>query len=91
MRSNGYWVLSGGILKIREWVPDFNPFKIQTTASQIWVRIYNLPFEYWHPMVITGIAKALGTPLKIDGNTASSSFGTFARVLVEIDLMHGLQ
>lgn len=27
----------------------------------------------------------------MDGNTASGSFGSFARVLVEIDLMHGLQ
>lgn len=91
VRSKGYWVLAGGVLKIRDWVPDFNPFKVKTTVAPIWVRIYNLPFEYWHSSIITGISKALGNPLKMDGNTASGSFGSFARVLVEIDLMHGLQ
>lgn len=41
--------------------------------------------RYWHLM------EALGTPIKMDGNTASGSCGTFARVLVEVDLAHGLQ
>lgn len=38
-----------------------------------------------------GIARAVGTPIKIDGNSLNGMFGHFARVLVEIDLSVPLQ
>lgn len=46
VHSNRYWVLSGGVLKVRDWVLDFHPFKVQTTVAPVWVWIYILPFEY---------------------------------------------
>lgn len=55
------------------------------------VQLYNLPLEYSYPMVIIRIAKALGTPLNMDSNTASGLFDTFAMVLVKTDMMFGLQ
>lgn len=77
------------MLKIRYWVRDFNPFKIQAKVPQLLVQLYNLPFEYSYPMVIIKMAKALGTPLKMDSNTALGLFVTFAMVLVKTNMMFG--
>lgn len=52
---------------------------------------FKQPFECWHTTIITGISKALGNPLKMDGNAASGIFGSFVQVLAEIDLTHGIQ
>ncbi|KAH6826711.1 hypothetical protein C2S53_016916 [Perilla frutescens var. hirtella] len=53
-------------------------FTLQFTSEvdqlKVWVRFFNLPYEYWHHHVITGIAKAVGLPLKIDSSTGKTSF-----------------
>lgn len=72
-------------------MPDFNPYKQRSSTAQIWVRIYELSWEYWDPQIITGIARAVGTPLKIDGNSLDGMFGHYARVLVEVDLSSSLE
>lgn len=80
-----------GISRLREWTPGFDPFKLNLSTAPVWVRIYKLPYEFWHPDVITGIGKAIGNPLKIDSKTASGVFGQFARLLVEVDFQINLQ
>ncbi|XP_057774768.1 uncharacterized protein LOC130993748 [Salvia miltiorrhiza] len=85
-KSKAFWKLKTGILKIREWTPLFNPYKESSSLSQVWMRIYYLPHEIWHPEVISGIARSVGSPIKIDGSTFLGSVGHFARVLMEIDM-----
>ncbi|KAH6805004.1 hypothetical protein C2S51_029835 [Perilla frutescens var. frutescens] len=86
VRISPAWNVNPGIIRIREWVPDFTPYKIQSSLAQVWVRVYSLLFEYWHNEVLMGIARAIGTPLKIDGNTVHGTVGHFARILVEIEM-----
>ncbi|XP_057790741.1 uncharacterized protein LOC131007841 [Salvia miltiorrhiza] len=57
-----------------------------SSLCHIWVRIYYLPVECWHPEIIVGIARYLGLPIKIDSSSAKGEFGHYARVLVEVDL-----
>ncbi|XP_057785431.1 uncharacterized protein LOC131002938 [Salvia miltiorrhiza] len=85
-KSKAFWKLRTGIFKIREWTPLFNPYKESAALSQVWMRIYYLPHEIWHPEVISGIARSVGSPIKIDGSTFLGSVGHFARVLMEIDM-----
>ncbi|XP_057770976.1 uncharacterized protein LOC130990761 [Salvia miltiorrhiza] len=80
------WRLRSGILFLQAWTPNFNPHKLDSSLAQVWVRIFNLPHELWHPEVITGIARQVGTPLLIDGLSARASVGNFARILVEINV-----
>jgi len=56
------------------------------THAQIWVRLLQLPQEYWRKKTLFEIASGLGTPLSIDEATLSRRFGMFARVLVDVDL-----
>ncbi|KAG5040249.1 hypothetical protein JHK82_012370 [Glycine max] len=43
--------------------------------------------EYWRPRILIEIARVMGTLIALDEFTRSSSFGHFARVLVDIDLL----
>jgi hypothetical protein len=67
----------------------------QNTSVQVWVKIFGLSQEYWHKTILFTIAGSLGTPICIDAVTAKPmherTFGQFARVLVEIDLLHPLR
>ncbi|XP_057775217.1 uncharacterized protein LOC130994201 [Salvia miltiorrhiza] len=85
-KSKAFWKLKTGIMKIREWTPLFNPYKETSTLAQVWMRIYYLPHELWHPEVVTGISRVVGNPIKMDGTTFQGAVGHFARVLVEMDV-----
>lgn len=80
------WKLACGSFHIREWKPDFDPYNAQTSMTQVWVRLFHLPEEYWDPDFLVGIFRAVGNVIKLDGHTAAGMVGHFARALVEIDL-----
>ncbi|XP_057775219.1 uncharacterized protein LOC130994202 [Salvia miltiorrhiza] len=85
-KAHVIWDLKAGSIRLRDWVRYFNPYKESSSLAQVWVRIYELPVEFWHPEVLTGIGHWLGQPLKIDGNSLDDEVAHFARILVEIDL-----
>ncbi|KAL8459386.1 hypothetical protein ACS0TY_036760 [Phlomoides rotata] len=80
--------LKPGLLRLQHWVPDFNPYRVNTSVVQAWIRISELPLEYWNKHIITALASAVGTVIKIDERTLSRTMWRFARVLVELDLKH---
>lgn len=45
----GSWNLSSSFLRLFQWTHDFNPNTQKLTHAQCWIRIYNLPQEYWRP------------------------------------------
>jgi hypothetical protein len=89
------WNLNPGLLKLFAWTKDFNPKLQHNTSAQVWVKIYGLSQEYWHKNILFTIAGSLGTPICIDSVTAKPmherTFGQFARVLVDIDLLQPLR
>ncbi|XP_057802766.1 uncharacterized protein LOC131018045 [Salvia miltiorrhiza] len=80
------WRLRSGILHLQAWVPNFDPYKAHSTLVHVWIRIFNLPHEYWHPEVLSGVAREVGMPILIDGQSAQAHVGHFARILVELDV-----
>ncbi|KAF1879938.1 hypothetical protein Lal_00022845 [Lupinus albus] len=40
-----------------------------------WVKIHNLPQEYWSPRIICSIAGGIGTPIALEDATNSRYFG----------------
>ncbi|WJX63397.1 hypothetical protein P8452_48286 [Trifolium repens] len=95
VRSVPSWNLNPGLLKLFAWTKDFNPKLQHNTSAQVWVKIYGLSQEYWHKNILFTIAGSLGTPICIDSVTAKPmherTFGQFARVLVDIDLLQPLR
>ncbi|KAL8463008.1 hypothetical protein ACS0TY_033860 [Phlomoides rotata] len=81
-----HWVLQPGAIRLQNWVQDFNPNKICTSLAQVWVRLLDLPMEYWHPTILEAMASAFGTLIKIDTRTMHKRMGHYVRMLVEIDM-----
>ncbi|KAL8493756.1 hypothetical protein ACS0TY_024796 [Phlomoides rotata] len=43
------WRVQPGVIHLQRWVPDFNPLRVATSLTQVWVRLRDLPMEYWIP------------------------------------------
>ncbi|XP_019429250.1 PREDICTED: uncharacterized protein LOC109336882 [Lupinus angustifolius] len=84
--SVGAWSLKPGFLRVFLWTPDFNPNVRKSSHAQCWVRILNLPQEYWSARIIFSIVGGIGTPISLHEATTNRSFGHFAKVLVELNL-----
>jgi len=50
------------VLRIFEWTKDFNVHTQTRTHAQVWLRIHELPQEYWVERTLREIASAVGTP-----------------------------
>ncbi|KEH35128.1 DUF4283 domain protein [Medicago truncatula] len=74
-----------GVLRLFEWEKDFNMHKQCNTHAQVWIRILELPQEYWMDRTLREIASDLGTPLLIDSATSKRIYGHYARILVDMD------
>lgn len=75
-----------GLLRLFRWSPEFISSSQKQTHSQVWVRFYYLPLEYWQPLNLFEIAGATGTLITIDENTKNHAFGHYACVLVDVDM-----
>jgi len=88
--SAGTMNLKPGLLRLFEWSKDFNMHTQRNTHAQVWVRLLELPQEYWMERTLREIARAVGTPLLIDNATTKRLFGHYARILVDMDLSRKL-
>lgn len=82
----GSWNLSPEFLHWFQRSQDFNPNTQKQTYVQCWIRIHDLPLEYWRPKILFEIVSGVGTPISIDEPTRNKVFGHYARVLVDIYL-----
>jgi hypothetical protein len=95
VKSIPSWNLNPGMLKCFAWTKDFNPRLQHNTSVQVWVKFFGLSQEYWHKNILFTIVGSLGTLICIDSVTAKPmherTFGQFARVLIDIDLLQPLR
>jgi len=83
--ASGTVNLKPGVLRLFEWTKDFNMNKQRNTHAQVWIRLMELPQEYWMDRTLREIASAVGTPLIIDNATSKRLYGHYARILVDMD------
>lgn len=85
------WSLKPGMIRLQRWVRGFNPYKVNSTLAQVWVRIYEIPMEYFQPKIVHALASDLGTVIKMDERTRNRTMCHYARVLIEIDMTKGCE
>ena len=78
--------LKPGLLRFSQWTKDFKYQTQKQTHVTIWIRLMELPQEYWRERTLKEIASVVGTPIDIDGPTRNCTFGHYARILVDMDL-----
>ncbi|KAK2633796.1 hypothetical protein Ddye_028588 [Dipteronia dyeriana] len=89
--KNKVWDLSSinlkpGVLRLQPWVSDFNPSLQKSTNAHVWVRFYNLSWEYWHPKIIFDLVRGIEVLLRLDKATIDGDFRYYAKVLVDVDM-----
>jgi len=84
--SRGTLNLKPGLIRLFEWSKDFSARTQRQTHAHVWIRLLELPQEYWMDRTLREIANAIGTPLLIDSATQNRVFEHYARVLVDMDL-----
>ncbi|PHU26510.1 hypothetical protein BC332_04842 [Capsicum chinense] len=87
-QHSGLWFVVGGFLSVVTWEPNFAP-TIQTMShTAIWVRLPQLPTEFYDHLILEKIRNYLGSLLKIDSCTSVTLRGTYARLCIQIPLGH---
>ncbi|XP_074267200.1 uncharacterized protein LOC141590511 [Silene latifolia] len=84
--TQGPWMIDDHYLTIRKWVPNFVPSENSIKKLTTWVRIPNLPVEYFNPTFLKKIGSKIGEVIRIDENTTTVQMGQFTRLSVEVDL-----
>lgn len=52
----------------------------------VWIRFPKLPIEFYEPLALLKIGKAIGLVLRIDANTINGVRGRFTRLCVQVNL-----
>ena len=84
--DKGPWFIGEHFLSIRPWVPNFRPCFADVLSIAVWVRLNELPIEYYQVEALKEIGSTIGKVLRIDTHTALEARGCYARICVQIDV-----
>ncbi|GLJ16004.1 hypothetical protein SUGI_0265060 [Cryptomeria japonica] len=60
------WFVNTHVVYIQSWTPHFDPTPLVVYSEPVWIRLYNLPIEYWSEDLWEKIGRTLGTLLETD-------------------------
>ncbi|GLJ17938.1 hypothetical protein SUGI_0314620 [Cryptomeria japonica] len=67
-------------LYIQKWYRNFNPLKMEPYEKPRWIRLNNLPMEYWSEEALEKIGRSMGTLMEIDAKIATRNVYLYARM-----------
>lgn len=89
--TGGPWRTFGSYLMVQAWTPEFDPLSDDIVTTPVWVRLSNIPVNFYHRAILLCIAKGLGRPVKVDMTMSNFERGRYARVCVEVNLRKPLK
>ncbi|XP_019160909.1 PREDICTED: uncharacterized protein LOC109157461 [Ipomoea nil] len=89
-RCEGSWVIQDHYLVVQQWKPNFRPQTNKTQKICVWVRLPDIPIEYFDEETLIKLGDKIGKTIKIDDTTCLASRGKFARICLEIDIIKQL-
>ncbi|XP_013617040.1 PREDICTED: uncharacterized protein LOC106323468 [Brassica oleracea var. oleracea] len=89
--TGGPWRVFGSYLMVRAWSSEFDPLRDDIATTPVWVRLTNIPVNFYHRSILMGIAKDLGKPVRVDMTTLNFERARFARICVEVNLAKPLK
>ncbi|GLJ25325.1 hypothetical protein SUGI_0484790 [Cryptomeria japonica] len=78
------------MLMLRPWHLAFNPESKSFDQTPLWIRLPNLPMQYWFDSCFEAVGNFLGTFLMADEDSLNLLHTNFARLLVVVDVTMGL-
>ncbi|KAL0367420.1 UNVERIFIED_CONTAM: hypothetical protein Sradi_3632100 [Sesamum radiatum] len=82
--------LTDSPMRVFKWTPTFNP-KLESPIIPVWVRLPELPLQFFDQEAIFSIARLLGMLLRTDVSIASLVRPSVAWVCVEVNMLEPLQ
>ncbi|KAL4558940.1 hypothetical protein LXL04_037145 [Taraxacum kok-saghyz] len=64
--DNGPWLINNVPIFVQKWKPGLVLSKPEMDTVLVWVKVYNVPLEYWNETGIAHIANELGRPIMMD-------------------------
>ncbi|KAG2275645.1 hypothetical protein Bca52824_058200 [Brassica carinata] len=89
--TGGPWRVFSSYLMVRAWSPEFDPLRDDIATTPVWVRLTNIPVNFYHRSILMGISKGLGKPVRVDITTLNFERARFARICVEVNLAKPLK
>ena len=87
---DGPWFVGDQYLHVQAWEADFHPHIAKITKTTVWIRLVQLPIEYYHPEFLKYVGQKLGKLLKVDAITSAAIRGRYARICVQINIANPL-
>ncbi|XP_019253786.1 PREDICTED: uncharacterized protein LOC109232468 [Nicotiana attenuata] len=84
--QKGPWFIFGAFLSVQRWEPNFVPSRAIQTLTAIWVRLPELPIEFYDDKILAKVGNKIGRLLKVDTCTSAALRGRYARICVELPL-----
>ncbi|GAV73257.1 DUF4283 domain-containing protein [Cephalotus follicularis] len=69
--DNGPWDICGYHLALRKWSKGMSLKLEECNTIPIWVKLSNVPIQFWTKMGLSYIASVLGRPLYMDASTTN--------------------
>ncbi|XP_061354018.1 uncharacterized protein LOC133298705 [Gastrolobium bilobum] len=89
--NGGPWIVLGHYLSLRKWEPTFRLNSAGIAKIAAWIRLPDIPIEFYDEAFFRRIGNWLGKMIKVDSNTNAHVRGRFARICVELDLSQPLK
>jgi hypothetical protein len=80
------WYMTNKPLILRRWSLGMQLLKLSLSSVPIWIKMHNLPIEFWNITCLSYVASGIGKPLCADFVTKEQLRIGFARVLVEVSI-----
>ena len=80
--KGGPWFVGDHFLAIKQWELYFKASEAKLSSVAIWVRLPELPIEFYDPASLLKIGKAIGPVLRIDSHIVNGARGRFSRLCV---------
>jgi hypothetical protein len=80
------WHIANKPLILRKWTPGMQLLKLSLSTVPIWIKLHNLPIEFWSSTCLNYVANGVGRPLCADSVTEEQLRLGYVRVLVEADI-----
>ena len=87
---DGPWFVGDHYLHVQAWEADFHPHVAKISTTAVWIRLEQLPIEYYHPEFLKHVGNKLGKLLRIDAVTSAAMRGRFARLCMQVNTAYPL-
>ena len=88
--TKGPWLIMGHYLTVQLWTPFFDFTSTALDQVMVWIRLPGLVVHLYDRKILQKLGQLVGTVIKINSNTTSSTRGRFARLAVSTSLTRPL-